>query len=359
MKKLFMGLVIVFTATFGVFILIPSPIDAAAYQPPTPPKLEGPLTINGLLNQVRILASAAVQGAEDVDIDARGRIYGATADGTIVRISPDGNVETLAQTGGRPLGLHWDAQGNLIICDAFKGLLSLSPEGQLKTLLTEVDGQPLVFTDDLEIARDGTIYFTDASVKFDQKHYALDMLEARPWGRLIAYQPESGEARVVLKDLYFANGVAISHNQDFVLVNETYRYRITRYWISGPQQGQADIFIDNLPGFPDGVSSSGRGTFWVALPTVRNSDMDNMHPKPFIKNMVAKLPEFARPKPAPYGLILELDEYGAILRSLHDPEGDNFPFITSVQEANGNLYLGSLYSKGIAVLPVHPEAKPE
>ncbi|MBA57245.1 MAG: gluconolactonase [Pseudomonadales bacterium] len=359
MKKLILGLVLLMVAAAGILILIPSPIDAVAYYPPSPPELTGPLAVNQALDQIEVLATDSIHGAEDVDVDRLGHIYGATEDGAIMRVNTDGTLETLAQTGGRPLGLHWDAQGNLIICDAFKGLLSLSPQGTLKTLLTEVDGQPLVFTDDLEIAADGTIYFTDASTRFDQKHYILDMLEARPWGRLIAYTPATGATKTLLQGLYFANGVAVSSNQDFVLVNETYRYRITRYWISGPKQGQSDIFIDNLPGFPDGVSSSGRGTFWVALPTVRNRQADSMHPYPLVKNIVAKLPDFARPQPQPYGLILELDEQGNILRSLHDPEGDNFPIITSVQESHGKLYLGSLTSSGIGVLSLAGSDKQE
>lgn len=359
MKKLVLAVLILLVLGVGTLVLIPSPIDAAAYHPPQAPAMTGPYAINHLLDNATLLGKGTVIGAEDVDVDQEGRVYGATADGRIVRVTTNGSIETLAQTGGRPLGLDWDDQGNLIICDAFKGLLSLSPEGELKTLLTEVDSQRLVFTDDVEIAEDGIVYFTDASTKYDQHHYMQDMLESRPWGRLIAYNPSSGQARTLLDELYFANGVAISKNEDFVLINETYRYRIIRYWLKGPLQGQADIFIDNLPGFPDGVSSSGRGTFWVALPTVRNALADTMHPKPWLKNLVAKLPDFANPKPQPYGLILELDEQGQVLRSLQDPEGDHFPFITSVQERGGSIYLGTLTGDSIGVLPLSNDNKAE
>lgn len=339
------------------FIVLPSPIDAAAYQPPEAPTLSGPYLPNHDIDQAILVGKGSIPGSEDVDIDAQGRLYGATADGRIIRVTTDENnksvsIETLANTGGRPLGLHWDKQHNLIICDAFKGLLSLSPSGELTTLLTEVDGQTLVFTDDLEITQNGIMYFTDASIKYDQKHYMLDMLEARPWGRLIEYNPTTKQARTLLDGLYFANGVAISPNEDFVLVNETYRYRITRYWIAGPKQGQSDIFIENLPGFPDGISSTDRSTFWVALPTTRNAQADAMHPHPFLKNQVAKLPESMRPKPEHYGLAIELNAQGEVLRSLHDPEGDHFPFITSVQERNEVLYLGSLIGDSIGILPL-------
>lgn len=352
MKKLVSLTIILLAVGLGALILMPSPIDAAAYTAPEPPAMTGPYAPNQLLDAATLLGKGEITGPEDVDVDAFGRVYGALADGRIVRIDQQGNIETLADTGGRPLGLHWDSAGNLIICDAFKGLLSLSPQGKLTTLLTEVDGQKLVFADDLEIDQDDIVYFTDASIKFDQKHYMLDMLEARPWGRLLAYNLSTGQSKTLLDGLYFANGVALSQAQDFVLVNETYRYQITRFWLRGPKQGQSDIFMDNLPGFPDGVSSSGRGTFWVAMPTVRNPQADSLHSNPFLKNLVAKLPDFAHPKPAPYGFILELDEQGNPLRSLQDPEGDHFPFITSVQERDNRLYLGTLTGDSIATLPV-------
>lgn len=333
-----------------IFISAPSPIDAVAYQPLPAPPLIGSYQTNSTLTQAELHGEGLLHGPEDIEVDATGRIYGATADGGIVRINQDGQIETLANTKGRPLGLHWDAQNNLIICDAFQGLLSLSPDGNLTTLVKEVDGTPLRFTDDLEIASDGMIYFSDASTKYDQKHYALDMLEARPWGRLIRYNPNTQKATTLLQGLYLANGVALSQNEDFVLVNETFRYRIMRLWLKGPKVGQSEVFIDNLPGFPDGVSNSGRGTFWVALPTIRNAQADSLHPHPWLKNQMAKLPESLRVKPQKYGFVLELDENGEVLRSLHDPLGEHYSFITSAQERNGRLYLGSLTENSIASL---------
>lgn len=357
MSKSLLTITVLGCLAFAAFFISPSPIDAEAYQPPKAPPLIGHLQVNDDLLKTELLGKGLIQGPEDVDVDEQGRTYGATADGKIVRINKDGIIETLINTGGRPLGLEWDSQGNLIICDAFKGLLSLNPEGKLTTLLTEVDGIPLMFTDDLEIADDGMIYFSDASTKYDQKHYMLDMMEARPWGRLIRYDPVTKEAKTLLSDLYFANGIALSKNQDFILINETYRYRVTQLWIEGPQAGQKKIFIENLPGFPDGISSSGRGTFWVALPTTRNSQADGMHPYPWIKNQIAKLPESMRPKPEMYGLILELSESGEVLRSLHDPTGKHFPFITSVQERGDAIYLGTLIGDSIGKLALDTALK--
>ncbi len=98
--------------------------------------------------------------------------------------------------------------------------------------------------------------------------------------------------KIVLEGLSFANGVAMSPDQTFVLVCETWRYRIHRYWLVGPKKGQSDIFIDNLPGFPDNITSSGKGTFWLALvfgPETRQQ-LDTLLSKPFLRKVILRLP---------------------------------------------------------------------
>ncbi|MCK4623144.1 MAG: strictosidine synthase family protein, partial [Desulfuromonadales bacterium] len=214
-------------------------------------------------------------------------------------------------------------------------------------LATSADGVPFKFTDALDISSDGTIYFTDASSKYGQNEYLYDLLESKPHGRFLCYDPATGQIKVLLKNLYFANGVALSQQEDFVLINETYRYRIVRYWLKGPKAGTHEIFIDNLPGFPDNISSNHKGTFWLALFTVRNEAADKLHPFPFLKAQMSKLPKALWPKPKPYGLVLALDEQGKIIQSLHEPTGKHLKEITSAREYGGYLYLGSLHNDRI------------
>lgn len=348
-RRLRLALLLLLGLALAVFLLAPSPVDPLAYEPPAPPPLAGPLAPNRELAAAELLGVGRVTGPEDVAVDREGRIYGGTADGRIVRLTltADGGetIETFADTGGRPLGLAFDPAGNLLVADAVRGLLSVAPDGRVTTLATEADGVPFRFTDDLDVAADGTVYFSDASSRFGHLQYKHDLLEARPHGRLLAYDPATGRTRVLLGDLYFANGVALSSDEDFVLVNETYRYRITRYWLKGPRAGTSEVFIENLPGFPDGVSGNRRGTFWLALFTVRNPAADRLHPHPWLKAQLAKLPEALWPEARPYGLVLALDETGRVTASLHDPEGERVREITSAEEAGGFLYLGTLHGQ--------------
>lgn len=342
MKKTILTIFAIFVLSVIALLIFPSPIDSVAWTPPTAAQLTGPATPNNLLSAAELLARGEVYGPEDVAIDQQGRIYAGTQDGFIKRVLGDGMVETWVDTGGRPLGLQFDRGGNLVVCDAYKGLLSISPAGEITVLTTGVDGIPFGFVNDVDIAKDGKIYFTDASSKWDQGHYKLDLLETRPYGRFLVYDPASKTTTMLIDEMYFSNGVAISEHEDFVLINETWRYRVIRYWLKGEKAGSHEIFIDNLPGFPDGISANRKGRFWLAMPTLRLAAMDSMHPKPWLKNLSAKLPDGFKPKPIDYGLILGLDEEGNIFTSLHDPSGTNLREITSVEEHGGYLYIGSL-----------------
>ncbi|MGG2397383.1 SMP-30/gluconolactonase/LRE family protein [Pseudomonas sp. SH1-B] len=353
LKKLLALLVVLLAAAAGYLALTSSPIDPLPWEAPKAPPMTGVLEPNDTLMKAELLARGQVHGPEDTAVDSEGRVYAGLHDGRIVRVLADDSVETFVDTGGRPLGMDFDASGNLIVADAYKGLLRIDPQGKIEVLTTEADGLPFAFTDDLDIASDGTIYFSDASSRFQQPDYLLDLLEARPHGRLLSYEPSSGETRVLLDGLYFANGVALSANEDFVLVNETYRYRITRYWLKGDKAGQHDVFIDNLPGLPDNLQGDRKGTFWVALPTPRKADADFLHRHPWLKAQLAKLPRALWPKAIPYGFAIALNEQGEIVRSLHDTSGTHLRMITSVKPVGDYLYFGSLDNDRIGRLELH------
>ena len=120
------------------------------------------------------------------------------------------------------------------------------------------DGVPFGLPNDVEVASDGRIYFSDSSSVWGINESLYDLLEARPNGRLLRYDPKTGQSEVLLDGLYYANGVTLSKDEGFVLVNETFRYRITRYWLTGVRAGSSEVFIDNLPGFPDGIMAFAR-----------------------------------------------------------------------------------------------------
>ncbi|MDI9246511.1 SMP-30/gluconolactonase/LRE family protein [Marinobacter sp. CHS3-4] len=351
MKWLMGGLLVVFVI-LGGFLLAESPIDSVSWKAPESKPMTGPLTPNQRLKQADLLAKGQVYGPEDTTISADGVLYTGTQDGWIVRVFPDGRVENWLRTEGRPLGMVFDARGNLIVADAWKGLLSIEPDKTITVLSREAEGTPFRFTDDVDIAPDGRIYFTDASSRFTQPDYMLDLLEMRPHGRLLRYDPATGRTKVLLRNIHFANGVAVSPDGKYLLMNETWKYRILRYWITGPDKDTAEVFVDNLPGFPDNLAVDAQGRFWVAFPTLRNSQVDSLHKRPWLKDLVAKLPESFKPTPQQYGLVVAFDSRGKALTSLHDQQGDHLQEITSVNPHDGKLYFGSLHNDRIGRMAI-------
>jgi sugar lactone lactonase YvrE len=326
-------------AALGYLLFWPVPIDPVAWAPSSAPQLTGIYQPNSLLASIERMEVGP--WPEDLAFDRQGRIYTGLEDGRIMRLQPNGSLpELFVDTGGRPLGLAFDRAGNLLVADAYKGLLSVAANGSISVLSVQAGGIPFRLTDGLDDAVDKTIYFSDASSKFDNSEYMADIFEQRPHGRLLAYNPENKTTMVLLDGLYFANGVALSPDQSFVLVVETNAYRVQRYWLRGPLKGRSEIFADNLPGIPDGISSNGNDTFWIAFVSVRDPAMDTICQHPFLLKILMRLPpSFTALKP--YGMVIGLDNNGIVTKNLQDASG-SYAQITNVREHNGSLYFGSI-----------------
>jgi sugar lactone lactonase YvrE len=353
-KRVGLCVAVILLAALGYLLFFPVSITPAAWTPPAAPTLTGQYQQNNRLAPVQKLPLGDGHKPEDVALDADGKIYAGFDDGRIIVLQPDGTQpRVFANTGGRPLGLVFDRAGNLIVADAIKGLLSVNKTGEVKVLAVDADGVKFGCLNDLDVGADGTIYFTEASNKFPMSQFTNDLLEHQPNGRLLALDSQTQKPRTLLRDIYFANGVAVSSDQSFVLVAETGKYRVRRVWLKGPKVGEDDIFIDNLPGFPDGISSNGHDRFWLALVTPRQALFDRtLLPHPFLRKVVARLPKFLQPAPKRYSFVLALDQNGGVIENLQNGSPDCYAEISNVVEHNNTLYFGSIGEDTVGRLPL-------
>lgn len=351
-------LVLLAIVGFATYLaLAPAPIDPVAWDAPGNPGLTGPYKPNEALKGATLASVRPGTGPEDVAMGPDGLLYTGLANGDIVRLKAGGSTppQKFANTGGRPLGLEFASGGELIVADAYRGLLSVAADGKVTVLTVRARDKPIAFADDLAIAADGTIYFSDASSR-GYEGVDLDAWEAAPTGRLLAFDPATGETQVLLENLSFANGVALGPDEDYVLVNETFAYRITRYWLKGGKAGKSEPFIEGLPGFPDNLSFDGSRRFWVALVSPRNDTLDSLAARPMLRKMLFNLfrligfPESA----SRYGWIIGVGTNGLIEANLQDP-GGHIHSVTSVNRLGGMLVLGSLAMDAIATLPAPDE----
>jgi sugar lactone lactonase YvrE len=346
-------------AVLAYLALWPVAIDPVGWSAPPPPA-DPAFAPNDRLRGLERLGAGVARGAEATAIDARGRVYTGTGDGRILRLDPRAAAFVeVARTGGRPLGMAFDRAGGLYVCDGQRGLLLLSPSGELRTVATAHAGVPFGVADDVDVAPDGTVYFSDASSKFSLRQEREDILEHGGHGRLLAYHPETGRTELLLSGLQFANGVAVAGDGSYVLVNETGAYRVTRYWLAGPRRGTAEPFAENLPGLPDNVTwSAARRAFWVALYSPRVPALDALAAHPFLRKVVLRVPRALQPQPLPEGFAIALGEDGRVVEVLRDASPGAFAPVTSVRERDGVLWLGSVAADGLGRLAAPPLPRP-
>ncbi|XP_068088333.1 adipocyte plasma membrane-associated protein isoform X2 [Hyperolius riggenbachi] len=346
--------------------LLESPIEPQTLSFPTPPLMTGPLEANFKLRKSVRLYEGELVGPESI-VNIGDVLYTGTADGQIVKIE-DEKIHTIARLGkppcgtrenepncGRPLGMRVGPNGTLFVADAYQGIFEVNPvTGAVEMLVsskTPIQGKQMSFVNDLAVTSDGRkIYFTDSSSKWQRKDYAMLVMEGTDDGRLLEYDTVTKEVKVLMGGLRFANGVQLSPAEDFVLVAETTMARIRRYYVSGLTKGGVDMFVDNMPGFPDNIRLSSTGGYWVAMSAVRLnpgfSMMDFLADKPWIKKIIFKiLSQETVMKFVPrYSLVIELGEKGSYKRSFHDPNGEVATYISEAHEHDGYLYLGSFRS---------------
>lgn len=315
-------------------------IAPVVWKPPAAPDRARRTRSSRPLPRLRVL-DVLGRGPEDVLLDASGRIITAVADGRIQRLARDGRlIEVIAETGGRPLGLEWLPGGDLLVCDARRGLLRVTvATGAIETL-----AEGFAFCNNAAVAADGTIYFTDSTDRLGIDHWKGELLQHSGSGRLLR-RGLGAETTVLLDKLEFANGVALAPDQSFLVVAETSAYRLTRWSVA---DGTSSVFVDNLPGFPDNVSLGSDGLFWVALASGRDAMLDRLLPKaPALRKAVWAMPARFQPREAHTVWVQAYDPSGKLVHDLQAP-GDRFGVVTGVREVGGVVALGSLTADCVA-----------
>lgn len=349
------GLAILLAALLLTWLALPSPIGSLPWIPSPQPALDGPYRQNALLAGATILHQGQLNGPEDIafdpDFDHNGRVWSGLRDGRVVRLDDDSHVVDVVNTGGRPLGLQFGPDGFLYVADAKKGLLRVDVDQKtVEVLVDHAEGFAFKCVNDLEIAKDGAIYFTDSSAVWGIDQFTEDILDQRPSGRVLRYDPTTKTTTVLARNLAFANGLALLDDESALIVAETGRYRLWKLWLTGDKRNINEVITENLPGFPDNLQLSPRGTIWVALFSTRKRILDFIHPYPLLKDATASLPDALRPKPPEWGFVVEVDANGLPLRSLQDPTGEHLPHVSAARERDGQLWLGNLTSPHLARL---------
>jgi len=360
MKKVGLAAGVILLLLVAYFVFWPVPINPVRWNAPIPLGYVGPHAVNTKLANLKIIPIGADVGPETIAIGKDGKLYTSVASGNILRMNPDGSAqEVFVNTGGRVLGFDFDASGNLIAADPMKGLFSISPDRKITLLTDKVNGDPIRFANAVVVAKSGKIYLSDASTRFAAKDWGgtwesslLDIVEQSSTGRILEYDPANKTTRVVAKGFSFANGVALSQDEQTLFVNETGKYRVWKISVSAKDldisipSDQAKMLFDNLPGYPDNLTRGLNGKIWLGFAKPRNPTIDKLAAKPFMRKLILRLPRAMWPVLKGYGHVMAFTEDGQVVVDMQDPSGA-YPETTGVTETVDRFYIQSVNDKGI------------
>lgn len=357
MKRSAIAAVLALTVSIAYLVAWPVPVSPVAWDAPLNLGLTDPFDSNNRLQRARYIELGEHHGPEEIAVGQDGLLYATTSDGKIIRLQADGgDLQVFADTGGRPLGLGFDGSGNLWVANALLGVQRVSPDGQVELLVSAIDHPQIVYVNNLAIARSGKIYFSNSSAKFGAADIGdtyqaslLDILEHGGHGSILEYDPDTGSITTIIDGLNFANGLALSEDQQFLLIAETGSYRITKHWLSGRLAGTSQVLMDNLPGFPDNISNGLNGRFWIGLIAPRNPVVDRFSSSPFVRRLIMRLPRSLRPDAERSAHVIAINGDGEVLMNLQQNPAD-MSALTGVLETRDDLFLSSLFGDRIGRL---------
>ncbi|MAX80019.1 MAG: gluconolactonase [Crocinitomicaceae bacterium] len=207
--------------------------------------------------------------------DARGGLVRMTHDGEQTIINPkqvDDNsgipmdkaadeARYITAQGSLPNGVCFDEEGNFIIANwGTNQMERMTREGEMETLLTELNGKPLGKTNFPLRDSKGRIWFTVTT----QKEPWNDQINTRLEDGYVALMDENG-TRIVAEGFCGTNEIRFDDNEEWLYIVESSAWKISRMRVKpNGDLYDREVFME-LPGFPDGFAFDTYGNLWVTL----------------------------------------------------------------------------------------------
>ena len=197
-------------------------------------------------------------GAEGPVFDTKGHLFMVIPDrGQVVRVTEEGQVTEVANTGGIPAGLQCDKGDNLWVADMKLGILKIDPTGRIDHVVAEYEGRPMRGCNDCAFDSQGNLYCTAPAGSDAQT----------PVGEVYCLLRDG---RVMRLDggFQFCNGIAVTADDRVLIVAETMTRSLWAYDIVAPGQVKGKCLWAKMPhelGLgPDGMDFDESGYLLVA-----------------------------------------------------------------------------------------------
>jgi sugar lactone lactonase YvrE len=189
----------------------------------------------------------------------------------VLRVSEDGLAEHWANVPGQPSGSGWLSDDSMLITSMLdRQVLRRYPDGRVEQH-ADLSQLSTTLINDMVVDKEGRAYV--ATFGFDLFNGA----QPQP-GDVVLVNPD-GTARIVARDMCFANGMVVTPENDTLVVAETFGSRFTAFTITEDgsltdrrvwgQVGREPSYesmetIVNTDFAPDGCVFDAEGYIWVA-----------------------------------------------------------------------------------------------
>lgn len=247
-----------------------------------------------------LMASGAVQDPNDINIIyfcasiLFGETYPANEKVGIYKL----NIETkqitkIADRVPTPPQTFNVPEGN-------RGMVYAKGEVSMKQSdMSDQNSRDTKFCNDLAISRDGKrIYWSEpfaypgASMGGGAVAEAISLGEN---GMLWRMDLETGVVSLIAQGYSFIDGVLLEYDKDSkvessVLVTETIKFDIVRFYLTGDKVGKDEVVLKDLPGMPDGLDRDKDGNILIGMLKKRSGFNNALYAHPFLRSFMLRMP---------------------------------------------------------------------
>ena len=159
-----------------------------------------------------------------------------------------------------------DGQGRLVSCEHLtRRVTRTEHDGSITVLIDRFDGRPLNAPNDVVVASDGSVWFTDPGYgimsDYEGREAALELPTA-----VYRLDPDRGRAEPVVHDLERPNGLCFAPDESrlYVVDSGSEPGSIHVYDVAEGRVGAGRRFVDMSPGSSDGIRCDANGNLWAA-----------------------------------------------------------------------------------------------
>jgi Strictosidine synthase len=334
-----------------------SVIDRDGGQSAIPP-LDGALSPNDRLDACAPIGEP-LPGLDDIAVARDGTIYVSAGRQVFELAGSDLAGRTLiAEFDGDAGGLALHPDGRLLVCVAGRGLAAIDPARPSARWLESAEGVSFAGLLSVTVAPDGRIFAVEGSAGRQPDQWRHDLMEKRSNGRLITCGPALDDPQVLLRDLPYPYGVAVSADGKHLWLTESWAHRLSRFTLTGSCIAHREVIAGNQAGYPARLHLDAHGGLFLGLFARRTHLIEFvLREDDFRKEMIETVapdywiaPAFAggsnvlepmqigsvkalgiqKPwaPPRSYGLLVHLDSEGEATDSLHSRAGGPFHGVT-------------------------------